>query len=116
MQRSSRCSASTGARRSLPLGAALGGPHGDVAVHIATRTAAAIRRFGVDYVVVNGAFDGPYHGFLADWDPSFKPILEDKLGTLKDVFKRVYASDRLVIYRVEALRSTGSRGIPSFRI
>jgi len=65
-------------------------------------TVAAIRRFGVEYVVVNGAFDGPVHGFLADWDPNFKPVLEAKLGTLKNVFKRVYASDRVVIYRVES--------------
>jgi len=64
-------------------------------------TVAAIRRFRVEYVVVNGALDGPYHGFLADWDPGFKTILEGKLGTLKSVFKRVYATDRVVIYRVE---------------
>jgi hypothetical protein len=64
-------------------------------------TVAAVRRFAVEYVVVNGSFDAPYHAFLADWDPAFKTNLEGKLGSLKTVFKRVYENEKVVIYRVE---------------
>jgi hypothetical protein len=64
-------------------------------------TLAAIRRFRVRYVVVNGSLDAPYHGYLADWDPGFEPVLEAKFGNLESVFKRVYANGPVIIYRVE---------------
>jgi hypothetical protein len=60
----------------------------------------AIERFGVDYVLVNGSFAGPVHGFMSDWDPKVKPTLEKKLGNLKNVFKRVYQTDRIIVYEV----------------
>ncbi len=63
-------------------------------------TLAAIRRFGVEYVLVNGALAAPYHDFFADWDPQFFPILERKYGTLHDAFQRVYRSEKVLIYRV----------------
>jgi hypothetical protein len=64
-------------------------------------TVAAIRRFAVEYVVVNGSFDSPYHAFLADWDPAFKAHIEGKLGSLDAVFSRVYENGKVAIYRVE---------------
>jgi hypothetical protein len=65
------------------------------------KTLAVIEKFGVDYVLINGAFDAPYHDFLADWDPGFKTILEAKFGTFKGVFKRVYQTDEILVYKVE---------------
>jgi hypothetical protein len=65
------------------------------------QTLSVIERFDVDYVLINGAFEGPYHDFLADWDPGFKTVLEDKFGTFKKVFTRVYRTDRILVYRVE---------------
>ena len=65
------------------------------------RTLDVIEKFDVDYVLINGAFEEPYHDFLADWDPRFKTILEAKLGTFKGVFKRVYQTDEILVYKVE---------------
>lgn len=59
-----------------------------------------IKRFGVEYVLVNSSFSEPYHDFLADWDPGFKAVLDKKFGGLKEVFKRVYHSERTALYEV----------------
>jgi hypothetical protein len=60
----------------------------------------AVRKFGVEYIVVNGAFKTPYHDFLADWDPDFRTVLEQKIGSLGEVFREVYNTDRVTVYRV----------------
>jgi hypothetical protein len=65
-------------------------------------TLSVIRRFGVEYILVNGAVEAPYHDFFADWDPQFFPILERKYGTLQDDFQRVYRSEKVLLYRVRA--------------
>jgi hypothetical protein len=80
---------------------------------------AAIRRFGVDYVMVNGAFDAPYHEFFADWDPQFFSILERKYGSLDEVFERVYRSEHVLIYRVGVAsigRTTWEPGVPYLEV
>jgi hypothetical protein len=60
----------------------------------------ALRRFGVEYVLVNGSFAGPYHDFLADWDPAFKVTLDKKFGSLRSVFKQVHSTSRITLYEV----------------
>ncbi len=65
-------------------------------------TVAAVRRFAVEYIVVNGSFDAPYHAFLADWDPAFKTNPRRQARVSREtVFKRVYENEKVVIYRVE---------------
>ena len=66
------------------------------------KTLDVVEMYGVEYVLVNGAFEEPYHDFLADWDPRFKTILDAKLGTWKGVFKRVYETDDITVYKVES--------------
>lgn len=65
------------------------------------KTLDVVEKYGVDYVLINGAFREPYHDFLADWDPRFKTILEAKFGSFKGVFKRVYQTDEITVYKVE---------------
>lgn len=64
------------------------------------RTVYAIRRFGVEYVVVNGAFRSPYHDYLAHWDPAFKQVLEEKFESLSGVFRTIHKTESIAMYRV----------------
>jgi hypothetical protein len=60
----------------------------------------AVRRFNVDYILVNGSFKQPIHEFMADWDPAFAPVLRGKFGTLRDVFEKVYDNEGITIFKV----------------
>jgi hypothetical protein len=60
----------------------------------------AIKRYGVQYVVLNGSIRRPVHDFLADWDSTHLPDLKQKFGTLIDGFASVYDEDGIVVYRV----------------
>lgn len=60
----------------------------------------AVRKFGVDYVVVNASFDSPYHDYLADWDPAAKTVLDEKIGSFTEAFAKVYSTEEIAVYRV----------------
>ncbi|UCG53484.1 MAG: hypothetical protein JSW58_08000 [Candidatus Latescibacterota bacterium] len=60
----------------------------------------AIRKFGVDYVLLNGSIKKSVRGFMAEWDPTSMPVLKKKFGTLRQSFKPIYEEDEIVIYEV----------------
>ncbi|UCH83859.1 MAG: hypothetical protein JSW50_15705 [Candidatus Latescibacterota bacterium] len=60
----------------------------------------AVRRFNVDYILVNGSFNRPVHEFMADWDPAFAPLLQSKIGSLRGVFEEVYDNEGITIFKV----------------
>ncbi|MEJ2722328.1 MAG: hypothetical protein P8181_14505 [bacterium] len=63
-------------------------------------TLMAVRRFNVDYVLVNGSFPRPVHEYLADWDPAFTPDLQNKFWTLRSVYREVYDKGGVKIFKV----------------
>lgn len=78
----------------------------------------ALRKFGVEYIVVNGAFKVPYHDYLADWDPAFKAVLDEKIGALGEAFRPVLDTGDIAVYRVAAedlRRTTWEPEIPFTR-
>jgi hypothetical protein len=74
---------------------------------------AAVDTFGVDYVVVNCAFDRPIHAFLAAWDPRWEETLRRKFGNLRDVFERVYEEGDIQVYKVVGRHASDYHWFPT---
>jgi len=62
---------------------------------------AACRRFGVNYVVVNGSPPPDASGFLPLWSRARYPVALARMGTMNQAFARVDSVGGAVIYRFE---------------
>ena len=59
-----------------------------------------IKRYDVDYVLVNGLFDRPVSDFMAEWDPRATAVLDYKFGTLEQEFRPRIRTDRVILFEI----------------
>jgi len=71
-----------------------------------------VRRFGVHYVAVNGAFAGPIDEYMADWNPRVLPVLLQKFEESDGEFRRVHRTDGISVYRYEGRGAVEARWFP----
>lgn len=62
---------------------------------------AALERFGVSYVILNGAAPKARNGYLSGWDPAWVDTAKRKLGVFSDRSEPIYNKDRVVIYKID---------------